>query len=83
MLCQMKALMQTQSLLHSNNDDAAAAGVNPSIDDVEKGVGCSGGDDDGGGGDDDDGCGDDGVETVVMMVVLVLVMRSIRIMVLW
>ena len=27
MLCQMKALMQTQSLLHSNNDAAAAVGV--------------------------------------------------------
>lgn len=40
MLCQMKALMQTQSLLHSNNDAAAAAGgVNPNIDDVDKDVG--------------------------------------------
>ena len=38
MLCQMKALMQTQSLLHSNNDDAAG-GVNPNIDDVDKDVG--------------------------------------------
>ena len=39
MLCQMKALMQTQSLLHSNNDAAAAGGVNPNIDDVDKDVG--------------------------------------------
>ena len=38
MLCQMKALMQTQSLLHNNNDDAAG-GVNPNIDDVDKDVG--------------------------------------------